>query len=71
MSTTSRNLLTPGEAAELVRLTTRRLQKLARNGEIPVIVLPGDELRFDERDLWKWVESHKQTATASAEGPAK
>ena len=66
MSTT-RPLLTPGEAAELVRLTTRQFIKLARAGVVAVVVLPGDELRFDERDLWGWVEAQKRPAEAPAQ----
>jgi excisionase family DNA binding protein len=61
MSTT-RNLLTPGEAAEIVRLTPRQITRLARDGVIPAVVLPGDEIRFDERDLWTWVEQQKRPA---------
>lgn len=53
-------LLTDGEAARLVRMPPARLVRLARAGEIPCVLLPDDELRFIEADLWSWVRKHKQ-----------
>ncbi len=57
---TTQALLTPIEASDLLRLPTRRVVKLARAGEIPHVLLPGDELRFREAELWLWVERHQQ-----------
>ena len=48
------------EAADILRLPTRQVVKLAKAGTIPRIVLPGDEYRFDEQDLLTWIESHKR-----------
>ena len=59
---TTRNLLTPGEAADVCRLTSHRITKLAKAGCIPVVILPGGELRFDEADLWAWIAKHKRPA---------
>lgn len=64
MSVTER-LLTEDEAAEILRLTSSRVLRLARRGEIPAVRLPGNEYRFVESDLWEWVRSHRM---ASAEG---
>ena len=58
-----RHLLTPGEAAEILRLTRLQVSRLARKGILPTVVLPGDELRFDEGDLWQWVDDRRQTET--------
>ena len=61
------NLLTPGEAADLLRLPTRKVQQLAKRGEIPTIRLPGDEFRFDAGELWKWIDSRKESCEESAQ----
>ena len=39
-------LLTESEAGDILRLPSRRVLKLARQGVIPHIDLPGDEIRF-------------------------
>lgn len=55
-------LLTPIEASWLLSLPTRQVVKLAKAGEIPHVLLPGNELRFRERDLSTWIDRHKQPA---------
>lgn len=55
----STQLLTCDEAAEVLRMTTNRLSRLVRRGLVPHVMLPGDEVRFDERDLSAWLESRK------------
>ena len=57
-------LLTDSEAAELLRLTSRQVAKLARRGELPSVHLPGGEIRFDPDDLRQWVETLKRPAKA-------
>jgi excisionase family DNA binding protein len=57
-------LLTASEAADVVRLTTRQVVRLANRGELPSVRLPGDELRFDAADLWRWIDTHRQPAPA-------
>jgi excisionase family DNA binding protein len=64
----TQTLLTPFEAAELLRLPSRRVVRMAKAGEIPHVLLPGDEYRFDEAELWRWVDDHKQPP---AEAPAR
>ena len=56
-----RHLLTAGEAAEVLRLTGPQVSRLARKGVLPTVVLPGDELRFDKRDLWRWIDQQRQS----------
>jgi excisionase family DNA binding protein len=63
----STQLLTTDEAAEVLRMTTNRLSRLVRRGEVPHVLLPGDEVRFDERDLSAWVESRKAGGAPLAE----
>ncbi len=60
MNATCTQLLTPLEAADILRLPTRQVTKLAKSGTIPRVVLPGDEIRFDEADLRAWIEARKQ-----------
>ncbi len=59
-------LLIDGEAARLLRMPLKRLQRLAKAGDIPHILLPDDEIRFDPDDLREWVESRKQPCKAEA-----
>jgi len=54
-----RNLLTDVEAARKVRMTTSRLIRLARAGDVPCVRLPDGELRFDPQDLAGWIGQHK------------
>ena len=63
MTTQTRHLLTASEAADVVRLTPRQVDRLARRGKLPAVRLPGDEIRFDEADLWTWIDAHRQPQT--------
>lgn len=56
-------LITESEAAELLGLTPRQVVRLANRGELPRVVFPNREVRFDQADLAAFVESHKRTAT--------
>ena len=64
MDDSTPHLLTPPEAADVLRLTPSQVSRLARLGTILVVRLPGDELRFDAADLARFVVEHKQPATA-------
>jgi excisionase family DNA binding protein len=55
-------LLTETEVADLLGIIPRRVRRLARQGDIPCVRLPGDEIRFDESDLRDWLDSRKQPA---------
>jgi len=56
-------LLTPREAAARLRLSDRTLWSLTRAGEIPAIRI-GRSVRYDPRDLAKWIASKKQGTAA-------
>ena len=60
-------LLRDDEAASLVRMTPRRLVRLARQGKVPCVALPDGEIRFSESDLRMWVEQFRQSATEPGE----
>jgi hypothetical protein len=51
-------LLTEFEAADLLQLTPRQVLRLANRGELPRVVFPNGEVRFDEADLSRFIESH-------------
>ena len=53
-------VLTDGEAAQLIRMPPARLLRLAREGRVPCVVLPDQEIRFVESDLWDWIQAHRQ-----------
>ena len=57
--------LTNHEAGALLRMIPARVLRLAKAGEISHVMLPDGELRFDECDLWQWVESRKQATEGS------
>jgi len=62
----TRTLLTTDEAAEILRLTPRQVSRLANAGRVPTVCLPGNEIRIDEGDLWRWIEEHKQPTSEGA-----
>jgi excisionase family DNA binding protein len=59
-------LLTQSEAAEFLQLTPRQVLRLANRGELPRVVFPNKETRFDAADLSRFIESHKRPATEVA-----
>ena len=56
----NKHLITAVEASDILRLTPNQIRKLARSGKLPSVMLPDNEVRFDETELWAWVETHKQ-----------
>lgn len=64
--TTAGPLLIESEVAEILRLSVARVRKLARAGEIPCIILPGEEYRFAQPQLEIWLREmgHGEISTA-------
>ncbi len=55
---TNTELLTEREAADLVRLSTRTLKRLAENGEGPArIRLTPGRIAYRRTDLVQWIET--------------
>lgn len=54
-------LLDHFEAAELLSMLPPRLKRMAKRGEVPAVILPDGEIRFDPADLRDWVEGCKTT----------
>lgn len=61
----TRHLLTTGEAGHILRMLPTRISRLARQGDIPSVMLPDGEVRFLEADLWAWVERHRRPEGAA------
>ena len=56
----TQKLLTESEAADFLSLTPRQVLRLASRGELPRVVFPNKEIRFDQADLARFVDSRKQ-----------
>ena len=58
-------LLTLSEAANLLQVSTRTLQRMIRNGQLPAFKV-GGQWRLREAQLRQWVES-RESSLAEAE----
>jgi excisionase family DNA binding protein len=56
--------LTVREAAEYVRLAQTTLNQMRTSGRGPQFIKLGRSVRYDTRDLDKWIDAHKQNSTA-------
>ena len=54
-------LLTEHDAAALLRISITKFNRLVRQNVLPVIELPGGDIRFDADDLRSWARSLKRT----------
>lgn len=52
-------ILNDDDVAGIVRLTARQVRKLARQGDLPHIVLPTGDVRFIRDDINKWIEAQR------------
>ena len=62
-------LLTLSEAANLLQVSTRTLQRMIRNGELPAFKV-GGQWRVRETQLRQWVES-REGSIVDAEKPGR
>jgi len=62
----SKLLLTAKEAARALAISERTLWSLTRNGDIPSVRF-GRAVRYDPRDLDRWIERQKQLAGPNGE----
>jgi hypothetical protein len=49
-------LLDANDLFIVLSLNPRRVKRLARKGEIPHVLLPGDEVRFKAEEIADWIE---------------
>ena len=62
-------LLTLSEAADVLQVSTRTLQRMIRNGHLPAFKV-GGQWRLRETQLRQWVENREgPLATATKESP--
>lgn len=54
-----RELLTIEEVAELLAVSPITIYRYKREAGLPYIKI-GNILRFDRRDVWNWIETHKR-----------
>lgn len=57
-------LLTQREAARLLRLSERTLERLRLQGGGPVYVKAGRAVRYRESDLEKWIDARVVSSTS-------
>ena len=57
-------LLTLNEAAELLQVSTRTLQRMIHSGEMPALKV-GGQWRVREAQLRQWVENREGSARAT------
>ena len=60
-------LLTLGEAAELLQVSTRTLQRMIRSGELPALKV-GGQWRVRETLLAEWVENRGGSVPETEKG---
>jgi excisionase family DNA binding protein len=58
-------LLTLSEAADLLQVSTRTLQRMIRNGQLPAFKV-GGQWRLREAQLRQWVENRESPLAKSA-----
>lgn len=58
-------LLTEFEVGRILRMPSRRVARLARNGIIPSITLPDGSVVFDPEDLLAWINAQKSETPTS------
>jgi hypothetical protein len=59
------NLLTPADVGKWLSWPTARVVRLARQGKIPCIELPGGHIIFDVTELASWIEDQKTARRAN------
>lgn len=69
MTTILPHLLTSRDVALWLALPARRVEKMARNREIPSIYLPGGDIVFDAGELASWIEALRAGREAEGGGP--
>ena len=53
-------LLTPEQLDTRLAYPRGRCMKLVHAGQIPHVALPDGEIRFDEKDVYEWLERCKR-----------
>jgi len=59
-------LLTTHEAARLLKVSTKTLERMRVEGTGPAFCKAGRSVRYRMQDLTAWLESHRFTSTSEA-----
>ncbi len=51
LSDTTATLLTPGDAARMLHVTTKTLQRMAQRGDLAAVLLPSGHRRYRQADV--------------------
>lgn len=62
----TKQLLTDSDVADLLKLTSARVLRLAKQDKIPHVVLPTGEVRFIDEDITEWIETQRQPRRATS-----
>jgi excisionase family DNA binding protein len=63
-------LLTLPEAADLLQVSTRTLQRMIRRNELPAFKV-GGQWRVRESQLTRWIEAREESPESAAKGDSK
>ncbi len=69
-SSTSAEYLTPGQAANLLHVSPKTLNRWAREGLVPCIVTLGGHRRFRRDEIEEIAESMQHEVTEESEHPS-
>ena len=61
----ARELMTTHEVARVLGISPTKVTRLVRDAAIPHVPIR-DDIRFDESDLWEWIEQQKRVAKAAS-----
>jgi excisionase family DNA binding protein len=59
---TRRSLLTPQEAAEVLRINKSTMYRWIKDGKVPFIRLPSGDVRIDEKEFDAWLSERSRKA---------
>ena len=61
---TAPELIDSFRAARLLDVPHAFLMRLVKDRAVPCYVLPGEVIKFDQIELRRWLQNHRQTAEA-------
>lgn len=70
MTTTARRFVSTGQAAELLGCSITTARKIARERHISTLILPSGRIKFDVRDLERYLEAASRPARGDDSPPA-
>lgn len=54
-----KTLLTTKEMARFLRISTSTIDTYRRRGLVPYVRLPNGQVRFEQREIMKWIEEKR------------